>query len=264
MLSPSYRRDNPLYDITFISFTSKFPTPIDIRAGGPLVSQPSRDSRSAKRPGSSRGSSKTSKPKAKSSRKGGSDHSQRRVMPAESTNSESSSWRSVFNGLKSLFLMTEKSGFDADYWMGLNVSLFPLLFFFSALYYTDVWSTYMVLLAYNYSLGSKNSSGNVTYYSLKWVIFSLLALLFRQTNIFWVAVFAGGMQAVRLLKEKEWANIAIRSPSLSDGLPDEQTDQNPSLIQVLTDTWSEDKLYDPCVEDAFIEGWRLRTIYFRI
>ncbi|KAG7110821.1 hypothetical protein HYQ45_017480 [Verticillium longisporum] len=56
---------------------------------------------------------------------------------------------------------------------GVNIALFPVLFFFSGLYYTDVVSTLVVLAA--------------------------------QTNIFWVVVYMGGLEAVhaiRLLKPK--------------------------------------------------------------
>lgn len=78
----------------------------------------------------------------------------------------------------------------------LNISLFPVLFFFSGLYYTDVMSTLMVLVAFNNTLsrlGRKRSSP----FSDVWTILLGVGTLFmRQTNIFWVVVFMGGLEAV--------------------------------------------------------------------
>jgi len=77
----------------------------------------------------------------------------------------------------------------------LNIALFPPLFFFSGLYYTDVLSTCAVLLMYRLWLEKK---GGVWLYAV-----GLLALSMRQTNIFWVAVFMGGIETVRALKTVE-------------------------------------------------------------
>jgi alpha-1,2-glucosyltransferase len=63
-----------------------------------------------------------------------------------------------------------------------NIALFPPLFFFSALYYTDVWSTTAVLLAYFAYLANSKSTQTVMGY-ISAVFFGVIALLFRQTNI---------------------------------------------------------------------------------
>jgi alpha-1,2-glucosyltransferase len=77
----------------------------------------------------------------------------------------------------------------------LNIALFPPLFFFAGLFYTDVLSTCVVLKMYRDFL--YNRSGIWLYLT------GLLALTMRQTNIFWVAVFLGGLEVVRTLKTTE-------------------------------------------------------------
>ncbi|KAI2607228.1 glycosyltransferase family 59 protein [Hypoxylon fragiforme] len=85
-------------------------------------------------------------------------------------------------------------------WTGINVALFPVLFFFSGLYYTDIISTFVVLLAYANHLGrvsqAKTSFANDVYT----IILGLLALCMRQTNIFWVVVYMGGQEVVHSIK----------------------------------------------------------------
>ncbi|KAF1921971.1 DIE2/ALG10 family-domain-containing protein [Ampelomyces quisqualis] len=81
----------------------------------------------------------------------------------------------------------------------LNIALFPPLFFFSALFYTDVWSTLMVLLSYNVFLRKKTAYGS-PFEIISAVVVGLVALLFRQTNIFWVAVFPAGLEVINTLK----------------------------------------------------------------
>ncbi|EWC46309.1 hypothetical protein DRE_04480 [Drechslerella stenobrocha 248] len=72
----------------------------------------------------------------------------------------------------------------------MNIALFPLLYFFNSLFYTDVWSTVFVLLAYrSYLLYSP-------WHSAGW---SLVSILFRQTNILWV-LFLLLLSSVRILK----------------------------------------------------------------
>jgi alpha-1,2-glucosyltransferase len=80
-----------------------------------------------------------------------------------------------------------------------NIALFPPLFFFSGLFYTDVLSTCMVLRMYRLSLQRK---GSVWLY-----VAGILALTMRQTNIFWVAVFLGGLEVVRAIKTIEAVQV---------------------------------------------------------
>ncbi|RWA11814.1 hypothetical protein EKO27_g3270 [Xylaria grammica] len=83
---------------------------------------------------------------------------------------------------------------------GINVGLFPVLFFFSGLYYTDPSSTLVVLLAYTNHLtrvGTKQPSFLNDVYTLA---IGILALTFRQTNIFWVVVYMGGSEVIHAIK----------------------------------------------------------------
>lgn len=67
------------------------------------------------------------------------------------------------------------------------LSTFPLLYFFSFIYYTDVGSTFFILLCYYNSLNGKQFSSS---------FFGIIAVLFRQTNIIWVGFCA----AINILK----------------------------------------------------------------
>ncbi|KAN0104256.1 glycosyltransferase family 59 protein [Hyaloscypha variabilis] len=104
---------------------------------------------------------------------------------------------------------------------GANIALFPLLFFFSGLYYTDVLSTCVVLGTYRLFLERKGARAN-TAAGLVWLYpAGLIALTMRQTNIFWVAVFMGALELVRTIKAnrvdfagkqpmpRTWKNVGI-------------------------------------------------------
>lgn len=72
----------------------------------------------------------------------------------------------------------------------LTVSLFPILYFFTFLYYTDSGSTFFVLLAYllhqhGLHLTSAGAGG--------------ASILFRQTNVIWVA-FLAGLSCIEILR----------------------------------------------------------------
>lgn len=100
----------------------------------------------------------------------------------------------------------------------LNICLFPPLFFFSGLYYTDVISVLVVLKAHEAFQNRRPAL--VAFYSL-------LSLWFRQTNIFWTAAYLGGSEVIRQVKARQpsskdeyttptWSNLVQRS--LSDGI----------------------------------------------
>lgn len=151
----------------------------------------------------------------------------------------------------------------------LNICLFPPLFFFSVLYYTDVLSASCVLATYivfrqrhqktnatpkNYALvqGSiRRVSWLQAYYRAVpsahnpwatdiWLCaLGLYALLFRQTNIFWVAIFLAGLEVIRVVK-------------LDCATSWEGADN--SLSGILREGWYHGKIYDPLVREASIEG----------
>ncbi|KAK0654130.1 Dol-P-Glc:Glc(2)Man(9)GlcNAc(2)-PP-Dol alpha-1 [Lasiodiplodia hormozganensis] len=85
----------------------------------------------------------------------------------------------------------------------LNICLFPPLFFFFGLYYTDVPSTFFVLLSYFFALRTQQERGKFMKFPsvVNTVVLGVAALFFRQTNIFWVAVFPAGLAVVQALKK---------------------------------------------------------------
>lgn len=64
----------------------------------------------------------------------------------------------------------------------LALSTFPVLYFFTFMYYTDPGSTFFVLIMYLFCLNDNNAVA---------AILGLVAIFFRQTNIIWVIFMAG-------------------------------------------------------------------------
>jgi alpha-1,2-glucosyltransferase len=98
----------------------------------------------------------------------------------------------------------------------LNIMLCPLLYFFSALYYTDILSAFAVTEVYRWYVYKNNTlaqnshvpsrlSGQARSSICGVAIFllGLFAMSVRQTNVFWVAVFLGGLQTVRTLSSRK-------------------------------------------------------------
>ncbi|KAL4818941.1 tyrosyl-DNA phosphodiesterase-domain-containing protein [Aspergillus spinulosporus] len=112
----------------------------------------------------------------------------------------------------------------------LNICLFPPLFFFSGLYYTDVLALLVVVEAYNWDL-SRGRSNMAMLEMAMFLVLGVVALLFRQTNIFWVSVFFGGLQVVRKLRR---VTKSCESSNMADILA----------------AGSRNELYDPMVLDA--------------
>eukprot|EP00457_Paulinella_chromatophora_P004361 gb/GEZN01004373.1/.p1 GENE.gb/GEZN01004373.1/~~gb/GEZN01004373.1/.p1 ORF type:complete len:553 (-),score=72.13 gb/GEZN01004373.1/:322-1848(-) len=79
----------------------------------------------------------------------------------------------------------------------MELSLFPLFFFFSFLYYTDVLATFLVLLMYLVSLQRRH------FWS---ALVGLLALFVRQTNIAWVL----WVLACAVLRDYESKRLEVR------------------------------------------------------
>lgn len=98
---------------------------------------------------------------------------------------------------------------------GMNIGLFPLLFFFSALYYTDVYSTLFVLAAFQTHLQRVDPRGKSLWSDLWTILQGVTALCFRQTNVFWVVVFMGGLEVVHAIKTLPLPRIAQLQPRYS-------------------------------------------------
>ncbi|KAK5661220.1 hypothetical protein OQA88_11112 [Cercophora sp. LCS_1] len=128
--------------------------------------------------------------------------------------------------------------------VALNIALFPVIFFFSALYYTDVVSTLVVLVAYENHLRRVGPRRPGFLNDVWTALLAVAALLMRQTNVFWVVVYMGGLEvahAVRSLK-----------PSPVD-VPKQM-----SLVEhVKFYLWRDlvGDLHDPPLDEAWPEDW---------
>jgi len=102
---------------------------------------------------------------------------------------------------------------------GFNIALFPVLFFFSALYYTDVMSTLAVLVAYSNHLTRVRQQKTSILNDIWTVVLGIFSLTMRQTNVFWVVVYLGGMEAVHAVKTQ----VPEKPKELVPGTPVKQT-----------------------------------------
>lgn len=112
-----------------------------------------------------------------------------------------------------------------------NICIFPPLFFFYGLFYTDVISALSVIVAYQafFSGGTK-----------KLVAIGLASLFFRQTNIFWVSIFLGGLEVSR---------------TLFLGRPGVEFPERATVSDVIVGSWQHSCIYDPLISQAWIEGF---------
>jgi alpha-1,2-glucosyltransferase len=131
----------------------------------------------------------------------------------------------------------------------LDVTLFPPLFFFSALYYTDLPSTLSVLVFYLFFLYSygRNISSWLRISGL--VSLGAVSLLFRQTNIFWIAVFPAGIVLVNGLDSGHHV-VKDSMHRRAEGFGD-------SMMSVVRTCWKMEVIFDPTVRDAWFEGTSL-------
>jgi alpha-1,2-glucosyltransferase len=110
----------------------------------------------------------------------------------------------------------------------LNIILYPLLFFFSALYYTDILSAFAVTEVYRWYVYKNNTLAQRSSVSSKLsgqalssicgmaiFLLGLFAMSVRQTNVFWVAVFLGGLQTVRTLSSRKRPAPSITKKEVS-------------------------------------------------
>lgn len=82
----------------------------------------------------------------------------------------------------------------------LNIALFPLLFFFSGLYYTDLVSTAVVLAAFLNSLRRMGGDRPSFLSDVLAVLLGILSLAMRQTNVFWIVAFIGSLEGIHAIK----------------------------------------------------------------
>ncbi|KAK4660824.1 glucosyltransferase [Podospora pseudocomata] len=107
----------------------------------------------------------------------------------------------------------------------INTALMPVVFFFSGLYYTDPLSTLAVLLSYRHHLQRVGPERPGLLSDVWTVILGVAALFMRQTNVFWVVVYMGGLEAVYTLRSvKSGAQeflTTLHDPPLSNSGPDD-------------------------------------------
>lgn len=125
-----------------------------------------------------------------------------------------------------------------------NIWLFPPLFFFSGLYYTDVQSALWVLLSFQAYLRYEKDGFQSFSEAVSLIRFGIVALFFRQTNIFWVAVFPAGLGVVSSLKQSAQKAIYVH---------------NVGFWEMCEASWYESALYDPPVADAWIDDY-MKTV----
>ena len=113
----------------------------------------------------------------------------------------------------------------------INICLFPPLFFFYGLYYTDVLSAVSVLLVYKYFLVERHSAVIIAA--------GLFSLLFRQTNVLWVAIFLGGLAFCRAISKRQ---------------QDADLFNEPTFLNILQASWRYASAYDPQISEASFEG----------
>ena len=111
-----------------------------------------------------------------------------------------------------------------------NICLFPPLFFFYGLYYTDVASALSVIYAYRCYLRQWRKT---------FILAGLSSLFFRQTNIFWVSLYMGGIEVMR---------------ALPGGRPNVEYPKNPTFFDIVAGSWQHGCIYAPLVSQANFKG----------
>ncbi|SZF04384.1 unnamed protein product [Blumeria hordei] len=120
-----------------------------------------------------------------------------------------------------------------------NITLFPPLFFFSGLFYTDVLSTCCVLVSYKLYLERNDERTNLRLNLLCSFIIGIVCLLIRQTNIFWVAIFLGALQLVDTIKLHQIKEEILKSSIIRN-----------QYISKFLKEYCILKLHDPSLEEA--------------
>ncbi|KAB5572140.1 DIE2/ALG10 family-domain-containing protein [Coniochaeta sp. 2T2.1] len=130
-----------------------------------------------------------------------------------------------------------------SYHTGVNIALFPVLYFFSALFYTDVYSALFVLLAYENHVVRVASGTN--FLSDAWtVLIGVSTLLMRQTNVFWVVVYMGGLEAVHAIRSLRPA--AVMTPELTTLW---------GVVKFYAGRYSVGDIHDPPLNVAYPDDW---------
>jgi len=129
-----------------------------------------------------------------------------------------------------------------------NVALFPVLFFFSALYYTDVTSSAAVLLALRHQLRRVRQRHEGEPPSMtsdaKVIVLGVLAVAMRQTNVIWVVVLNGGLEAVDAIKAMRLPRPEIKKKAMTLG---------GRMAQTMSQ-YAVGHIHDPLLVTAWLDG----------
>jgi len=150
----------------------------------------------------------------------------------QNQNPKSKSGQRILRGKVSLY----------SYHTGLNVALFPVLFFFSGLYYTDVVSTLVVLLAYYNHLKRISQDEPSHWSAATTILLGLLALLMRQTNVFWI-IYMAGLEVVHAMKT---IKVPGAKPRVFNSLRD--------VLEFYSWRYSMGDIHDPSIAGAYQDG----------
>jgi alpha-1,2-glucosyltransferase len=115
------------------------------------------------------------------------------------------------------------------------------LFFFSGLYYTDVQSAFWVVLAYQSYLRYQRHGFASWSDAFSQIKFGIIALFFRQTNIFWVAVLPAGLALIASV------HALPNNPKVTNA-------PRQSWLTICAQSWNDSMMYDLPVYEARIEG----------
>ncbi|KAK3486161.1 Dol-P-Glc:Glc(2)Man(9)GlcNAc(2)-PP-Dol alpha-1,2-glucosyltransferase [Neurospora hispaniola] len=149
---------------------------------------------------------------------------------------------------------TEKSAVSLyAYHTAINIALFPVIFFFSGLYYTDVASTLVMLVAYRNHLNRVAShSQKPGFLNGLWtVILGVAALFMRQTNVFWVVVYMGGLEAAHVVKGLK------PKPVSKNDTPDFVLENIRDSFGFWLRRYAVGDVHDPPVDMAWPDDWAL-------
>ncbi|KIW91835.1 uncharacterized protein Z519_07805 [Cladophialophora bantiana CBS 173.52] len=126
-----------------------------------------------------------------------------------------------------------------------SIICFPLIFFFSGIYYTDLFSVFAVVLSEIFWTAGTNSQGPVkVLFQASHFLAGLVSLCARQTNIFWVAVYLGGLQVIESVKQRVGAR-EVHDPPVSESYFEDfpitsislAQSAVPMIPQLLLDLW---------------------------
>ncbi|KAK3491976.1 Dol-P-Glc:Glc(2)Man(9)GlcNAc(2)-PP-Dol alpha-1,2-glucosyltransferase [Neurospora crassa] len=139
------------------------------------------------------------------------------------------------------------------YHTAINIALFPVIFFFSGLYYTDVASTLVLLVAYRNHLNRVAShSEKPGFFNGLWtVVLGVAALFMRQTNVFWVVVYMGGLEAAHVVKGLK------PKPVFKNDTPDFVLENIRDSFGFWLRRYAVGDVHDPPVDMAWPDDWAL-------